>query len=89
MEEKATRQGPVGVSLGGWHLQRSTGTDERLCALVVIGVNPLGKKHFLAIENGMRGSVQSWKDVLQDLQDRGLIAPKSYAEKKCTREDCQ
>ena len=50
-------------------------TDERLCALVVIGVNSLGEKHFLAIEDGMRESVQSWKDVLQDLLDRGLIAP--------------
>ncbi len=30
------------------------GTDDRLCALVVIGVNARGEKHFLAIEDGVR-----------------------------------
>jgi len=51
--------------------------DERLCALVVIGVNERGKKQFLAIEDGMRESKTSWADVLRDLKRRGLIvAPK-------------
>jgi len=51
--------------------------DERLCALVVIGVNERGKKQFLAIEDGMRESKTSWADVLRDLKRRGLVvAPK-------------
>lgn len=52
------------------------GTDDRLCALVVIGVNALGEKHFLAIEDGVRESTQSWREVLLGLKSRGLNAPK-------------
>lgn len=52
------------------------GEDERLCALVVIGVNERGQKKFLAIEDGVRESTQSWREVLLDLKRRGLsIAP--------------
>ena len=36
-------------------------SDDRLCVLVVIGVNALGEKHFLAIEDGVRESTQSWQ----------------------------
>jgi len=36
----------------------------KLCALVVIGVNERGEKHFLAIEDGVRESTQSWREVL-------------------------
>jgi transposase-like protein len=51
--------------------------DERLCALVVIGVNERGQKRFLAIEDGVRESKQSWADLLRDLKQRGLVlAPK-------------
>jgi len=51
--------------------------DERLCVLVVIGVNERGQKRFLAIEDGMRESKASWADVLRDLKKRGLVvAPK-------------
>ena len=51
--------------------------DERLCALVVIGVNERGEKHFLAIEDGVRESKQSWRELLLDLKGRGLkLAPK-------------
>ena len=52
------------------------GTDSKLCALVIIGVNELGEKHFLAIEDGVRESKQSWRDVLLGLKDRGMSAPK-------------
>ncbi len=52
------------------------GTDDRLCALVVIGVNARGEKHFLAIEDGVRESTQSWREVLLALKDRGLKPPK-------------
>jgi putative transposase len=51
--------------------------DERLCALVVIGVNERGQKRFLAIEDGMRESKTSWADLLRDLKKRGMVvAPK-------------
>ena len=49
--------------------------QHRLCALVVIGVNARGEKHFLAMEDGLRESTQSWREVLLNLQARGLHAP--------------
>lgn len=52
------------------------GEDHKLCALVVIGVNARGHKQFLAIEDGIRESTQSWKEILLSLQNRGLKAPK-------------
>jgi putative transposase len=52
------------------------GEDHKLCALVIIGVNARGHKEFLAIEDGVRESTQSWKEVLLGLQARGLNAPK-------------
>ncbi len=47
----------------------------RLCALVVIGVNERGEKHFLAIEDGVRESTQSWREVLLKLKSRGMNIP--------------
>ena len=43
----------------------------KLCALVVMGVNERGEKHFLAIEDGVRESTQSWREVLLKLKSRG------------------
>ena len=45
------------------------------CALVIIGVNELGEKHFLAIEDGVRESTQSWREVLLNLKSRGMNMP--------------
>ena len=47
----------------------------KLCALVVIGVNERGEKHFLAIEDGVRESTQSWREVLLKLKSRGMNGP--------------
>jgi putative transposase len=47
----------------------------KLCALVVIGVNERGEKHFLAIEDGVRESTQSWREVLLRLKSRGMNGP--------------
>ena len=44
----------------------------KLWELVVIGVNTRGEKHFLAIEDGVRESAQSWREVLLKLQSRGM-----------------
>jgi len=47
----------------------------KLCALVVIGVNERGQKRFLAIEDGVRESTQSWREVLLKLKSRGMNVP--------------
>jgi len=49
--------------------------EEKLCALVIIGVNERGEKHFLAIEDGIRESTQSWREVLLQLKSRGMNSP--------------
>ncbi len=49
--------------------------DTKLCALVIVGVNERGQKHFLAIEDGIRESTQSWREVLLKLKSRGMNAP--------------
>jgi len=49
--------------------------QQRLCALVVIGMNVHGEKQLLAMEDGVRESTQSWREVLLHLQARGLNAP--------------
>ena len=49
--------------------------QQRLCALVVIGVNRQGEKQLLAIEDGVRESTQSWREVLVHLKARGMNAP--------------
>jgi len=50
--------------------------QERRCLLVVIGCDRRGRKQFLAIEEGLRESAESWRAVLLNLRDRGLaIAP--------------
>ena len=48
----------------------------KLCALVVMGVNEHGEKHFLAIDDGVRESTQSWREVLLKLKSRGMNPPK-------------
>src|SRR5512134_2575480 len=53
--------------------------DGRLCALVVIGVNERGQKKFLAIEDGVRESKQSWRELLLGLKGRGLAIPPKLA----------
>ena len=52
------------------------GEQDKLCALVIIGVNARGEKHFLAIEDGVRESTQSWREVLLSLKSRGMNTPK-------------
>ena len=44
--------------------------------LVIIGVNARGESHFLAIEDGVRESTQSWREVLLGLKARSRTAPK-------------
>ena len=43
---------------------------------MIIGVTARGQKRFLAIEDGVRESTQSWREVLLSLKSRGMNAPK-------------
>ena len=45
---------------------------EKTCLLVIVGVNPKGEKELVTLSDGFRESKESWLDVLQDLQQRGL-----------------
>jgi Transposase, Mutator family/Tn3 transposase DDE domain len=42
------------------------------CLLVIIGATPEGKKELVGLIDGVRESAQSWKELLLDLQRRGL-----------------
>ena len=42
---------------------------------MIIGVNERGEKHFLAVEEGVRESTQSWREVLLKLKSRGMNSP--------------
>ena len=50
------------------------GEDDRLCLLILIGVNEHGEKRLLALSDGYRESKASWLSILQDLQARGLTS---------------
>ena len=50
--------------------------DDKLCLLVVIGVDDTGRKEVLAVVDGYRESEASWLDVLTQLKSQGMtIAP--------------
>ena len=48
---------------------------DKLCALVIIGVNERGQKQFLAIEDSVQESTQNWREVLLNLKSRGMNVP--------------
>jgi transposase-like protein len=50
--------------------------DAKQCILVIIGATPEGSKELLGFTDGARESAQDWRELLLDLQNRGLaIAP--------------
>jgi len=50
--------------------------DDKLCLLVIIGVDDTGRKEILAVVDGYRESADSWQEVLTQLDSQGLkIAP--------------
>lgn len=51
------------------------GNQDRLCALVIIGVRPDGSKELVAVSDGYRESIESWAELLRSLRDRGLRPP--------------
>ena len=42
------------------------------CMLVLMGATPEGKKELIGFQTGVRGSGQSWKELLVDLKACGL-----------------
>ncbi|MCP4343279.1 MAG: hypothetical protein GY799_31490 [Desulfobulbaceae bacterium] len=46
--------------------------DAKQCILVIIGVTELGKKEFIAIEDGYRESELSWSELLLRIKAQGL-----------------
>lgn len=55
--------------------QEIRGDNPKICVLVVVGVDDSGKKHLIALEDGVRESTQSWREVLLDLKSRGMNSP--------------
>jgi transposase-like protein len=49
---------------------------DKAALLVIVGVMSDGRKEVLAVRAGFRESKQSWLEVLRDLRDRGLRAPR-------------
>ena len=52
------------------------GEDARQCLLVVIGVDELGRKELLAVEDGY--SKQSWREVLLDLKHAAVAGDRGW-----------
>jgi putative transposase len=52
------------------------GTDDKLCAFVIVGVTARGKKRFLVIEDGVLEFTQSWREVLLNPKSRSMNVPK-------------
>lgn len=51
--------------------------EEKQCVLVIVGADEYGRKELLGMTDGFRESTQSWRELLLDLQRRGLTqAPK-------------
>src|SRR3982751_1908942 len=61
----------VYVWVDGIHVQARL-EEEAQCLLVIIGATPEGKKELVGLTDGVRASVQSWRELLLDLRRRGL-----------------
>jgi transposase-like protein len=55
----------------GIHVQARL-EDTAQCLLVIIGATPEGKKELVGLNDGVRESAQSWRELLLDLKRRGL-----------------
>jgi putative transposase len=55
----------------GIHVQARL-EDAAQCLLVIIGATPEGKKELVGLNDGVRESAQSWRELLLDLKRRGL-----------------
>jgi transposase-like protein len=55
--------------------QKVRGDHPKVCVLVLMGVDEDGEKHLVALDDGVRESTQSWRELLLDATSRGLSAP--------------
>ena len=62
----------------GIHIQARM-EENAQCILVIIGATPEGKKELIGFQIGYRESTQSWRELLVDLQARGLAFPPKLA----------
>lgn len=53
---------------------RTTDSIEKICVLVVIGVDSNGHKHIIALQAGDKESASTWRELFKDLKSRGLDA---------------
>ena len=53
--------------------------EDQQCILLVMGATPEGKKELVAVQDGLRESEQSWRELLLDLKARGLAVPPEVA----------
>lgn len=51
---------------------RPSMAEEKQCILVLIGADEWGRKEIIGLADGYRESTQSWRELLLDLQRRGL-----------------
>jgi transposase-like protein len=53
--------------------------DQRSCILVIMGADEAGNKELLAVSDGYRESILSWKEILLRLKEQGLEASPKLA----------
>lgn len=68
----------VYVWVDGVYLQARMESDKN-CILVMIGADEFGNKEVIAINDGIRESKESWRELLLDLKDRNLKEPPKLA----------
>lgn len=57
----------------GVYLRIRLGEGDKQCVLVIMGATEDGRKELVAIQDGVRESEQSWRELLLDLKHRGLV----------------
>jgi putative transposase len=61
---------------GTYFTMRMTDSIDKICVLVVIGVDKNGHKHILALQAGDKESATNWRELFKDLKTRGLDGSK-------------
>jgi putative transposase len=61
---------------GTYFTMRTTDSIEKVCVLVVIGVDKNGHKHIIALQAGDKESASNWRELFKDLKARGLDGSK-------------
>ena len=61
---------------GTYFTMRTTDSIEKVCVLVVIGVDKNGHKHIIALQAGDKESATNWRELFKDLKVRGLDGSK-------------